>query len=150
MTLFNMHCSFLISCLSPVPFLPSIFHLYCRLPLTHCMGVFSNLCLPHFLFLHYCSHPFLHPTFQIFPLSSTLITLDLFSSLFLFSSSPLSLLSLRCRMLWAMSCHGFILSLSSSSAPFSFSISFWGCWAGKSYAVVMCVPTVYVLFEVTM
>lgn len=56
----------------------------------------------------------------------------------LFSLSPL-LLSLRCRMLWAMSCHGSILSLSSSSALFSFSISFWGCWAGKSSICWMCV-----------
>lgn len=43
-----------------------------------------------------------------------------------------------------MSCHGSILSLSSSSAPFSFSISFWGCWAGKR--LCWCCVSVCVLF----
>lgn len=118
----------------------------------HCSFLFPCFCLPltsltHFPVLDLCCPPFhscllpLHvdlskpfsvtsprssPTF----LTHLLVPHPFFLPSFLLCSS-LPFLSLRCRMLWAMSCHGSILSLLSSSALFSFSISFWECWAGK-------------------
>lgn len=109
---------FLFSCLSSFPsFFPSLTHflsLTSASPshsLLHSTSIISNLFLPHIFFLPHCSQLSL-------PVNPLLLS---------FPFSPLSLVSLRCRMLWAMSCHGSILSLSSSSVPFSFSISFWGC-----------------------
>lgn len=112
------------------------------------LSTFSKPFLSCFLFFPYFSHP---------PVDSTSVLLPPFSPsslflLFFLLRSSMPFLSLRCRMLWAMSCHGSILSLLSSSALFSFSISFWECWAGKRlccYYVCMCsrcVVWLYLLF----
>lgn len=92
---------------------------YCTLSFT-CDISFFLLHPANFLFAHSTSYPL--PHFRLF------------------------LLPLRCRMLWAMSCHGSILSLSSSSAPFSFSIWFWGCWAGKMSSCCHVCTCLYVYY----
>lgn len=139
---FSLLSAALLTCTAP--FLFSCFYLLLTsLSLTHfpVLDLYrpdssvtsSSLCQPsQNLFCHVsCSFPTFLTHLLIPHLCYSPFFSFLFFLLFFLLRSSLPFLSLRCRMPWAMSCHGSILSLLSSSALFSFSISFWECWAGK-------------------
>lgn len=121
---FNMHVSFSNTCASSSLCQPSqtLFFAF----LAHFLCFSSNISSLLFQHLSYVHHLTLVLISSFYPCLAVFSASSLCLSLYL--SLPLSLSpSLRCRMLWAMSCHGSILSLSSSSALFLFSTSFWGC-----------------------
>lgn len=103
-------------------------------------SLFNTFCAG--LLLPSTNHLFILPVWVFFKLFLSRLFLSFISISFSPSipSVSSSSLPLRCRMLWAMSCHGSILSLLSSSALFSFSTLFWVFWAGKS----LCCCHVYV------